>query len=186
MKENCEYPSIPRGKFCEMHRTNKRRIAPSSVPPVSPSIPHEKILEDRFLREEQMEEYERTVEEDRRRIRELEEQKELEMVIELSKKMELDEKRKKIITEPVDNYFNVQIIFPNGRKARRKFEDASRLSDIRNFVDVYLIDNEIKIENYDLVHNYPFMKFTFSENDEPLATTFSQKNFSLYIQNLDS
>ena len=139
-KEDCENPSISRGKFCEMHRTNKRRVSPM------PLIDQERIVEDRLLRDEQKEEYDRTVIEDERRLREIQEEKELELAIEMSRKMEIDDKRKKISDEPCDDYFNIQFFFPSGRRVRRKFSDNLTLSDVRNFVDIYLIDNEIKIE----------------------------------------
>jgi len=177
LKEDCENPSISRGKFCEMHRTNKRRV---------PLIDQERIVEDRLLRDEQKEEYDRTVIEDERRLREIQEEKELELAIEMSRKMQIDDKRKKISDEPSGDYFNIQILFPSGRRVRRKFSDNSTLSDVRNFVDIYLIDNEIEIENYDLIYNFPYRKFTSIDNEYTLNSVFIEKSFSLYIENLNS
>jgi hypothetical protein len=180
LKEDCRNPSIPRGKFCEMHRTNKRRVSPT------PLIDQERIVEDRLLRDEQKEEYDRTVIEDERRMREIQEEKELELAIEMSRKMEIDDKRKNILDEPSSDYFNIQFFFPSGRRVRRKFSDNSLLSDVRNFVDIYLIDNEIKIQNYNLVYNFPCRKFTYSDGEYTLNSIFTEKSFSLYIENLDS
>ena len=177
LKEDCDNPIIPRGKFCEIHRTNKRRGVPDT---------QERILEDRLLREEQKEEYDRTLIEDERRMREIQEEKEIEIVMEMSRKMEIDDKRKKILDEPCVEYFNIQILFPSGRRTRRKFPDISTLSDVRNFIDIYLLDNEIKIENYDLVYNFPYRKFTSIDNEYTLNSVFTEKSFSLYIENLDS
>ena len=179
LKEDCGNPSIPRGKFCEMHRTNKRT-------PIPVVIDQERILEDRLLRDEQKEEYDRTVIEDERRMREIQEEKELELAIEMSRKMEIDDKRRKIGDEPLCEYFNVQFFFPSGRRVRRKFSDNSTLSDVRNFIDIYLVDNKIKIENYDLVYNFPYRKFTSIDNECTLNSVFTEKSFSLYIENLDS
>jgi hypothetical protein len=97
-----------------------------------------------------------------------------------------EEKRNKILSESADDYFNIQILFPSGRRVKRKFQLESSLVDIRNFVDIYILDNEIKIENYDLVHNYPYKKFTYRDNEIPLYSTFDQKSFTLYVENLDS
>ena len=69
----------------------------------------------------------------------------------------------------------------------RRFKKYSKINDIRDYLEVYFYDNNISIINYNLVLNYPTIKFenTKDVNDLKLINSIYTKNTILYIENLD-
>lgn len=86
---------------------------------------------------------------------------ELEAALELSKTLDkeanLKRKRESLQAEPPKGpeATKLRLQLPNGSKIDRRFLATSTLQDVRDFVDVYLGDNEIPIESYSLSTTYP-------------------------------
>ena len=101
-----------------------------------------------------------------------------------------DEKRKKIKDEPlVDNYYLIQFNIPNGKKIKRRFSRLSIIQDVKNYLDIYFIDNKIQIKNYDLCYysSANFNQIITKESDmEILKNLFDSNNFALFIINNDA
>jgi hypothetical protein len=193
-KINCELPSISRGKYCEKHRTNKKK------PPIErirteteqkseethQKVEHEKQLkldEDRIIRSEQDKEYEETVRADQERLDQIEYNKVLEMSINeyfLNKKASLG-------PENIDGvFYNIKIQLPNGLKITRKFKKDCSIGDIRDYIDVYFFENKINIPNYELIINFPYQKFTKDDCNIELQTLEVPKMLMLFLSNLDA
>jgi hypothetical protein len=195
-KDNCNEIAILRGKYCETHKTVKRRQNTNINTPINnleymipSSFKNSQIEENRKLIEEQELEYQRTLNMDRERIRLKDEENELEKILKLSEISFNEEKRKKIKDEPLDNYYLIQFNTPNGKKTKRKFSKVSTIQDIKNYLDIYFIDNNLEIKNYDLCYyssaNCKQLIKTES-NNEILENIFNSNNFALFIINNDA
>ena len=97
---------------------------------------------------------------------------ELEAALELSKTLDkeanLKRKRESLQAEPPKGpeATKLRLQLPNGSKIDRRFLATSTLQDVRDFVDVYLGDNEIPIESYSLSTTYP--RRTYEDKAETL------------------
>jgi Rad3-related DNA helicase len=192
-KNNCSNNAIQRGKYCIIHKTNKKKIIIDDEGDKKENIVSQHFLKnntdydiERILKEEQDEEYKKTMEMDIERIRLKNEEDEIKNIIELSKQMYIQDKKNKIKEEPnesKDNY-NFQFKLPNNNRIKRIFDKDSTLIDIRNFLDIYFYENSLNIENYDLV---TFPKIIFKKNDDKKISEYNlQKNILFFIHNLDS
>ena len=206
-KDNCQQPSIPRGKYCEVHRTGIKKPQTQDIERTRRQVEEEinqkqlederirlqkieddrqlrldqdrlrlqKIEEDRQLRRDQELEYNETILKDKERMRVEEEKKEnerfeeeLAQIIKMSAEMEIEnsiEKKKKSLERLV-----VDENDKNNYKIKFKLKDFTFL-------------NNIKIQNYDLVTNFP--KEILSDLELELSNTKLSKNCILYIENLD-
>lgn len=220
-KDNCNDIAIPRGKYCEKHKTGKRnniRSNPIRVDNYTSGITNsisnhnidsrnlfttennynfeqkEKLRieneENRKIIQEQEIEYQKTLILDRERLRLKEEENELCQILKMSELTFNDEKRKKIKDEPlVDNYYLIQFNIPNGKKIKRRFSRLSIIQDVKNYLDIYFIDNKIQIKNYDLCYysSANFNQIITKESDmEILKNLFDSNNFALFIINNDA
>ena len=203
-KDNCIQPPIPRGKYCEQHRSCKKLRSP---PPsyqnevISQQLNNEeerlRLEEDRLLRQEQEREYNETVIKDRERIRLENEKKESErfeeelaQIMKMSAEMEIENsiKKKRFLLErhvvDENDKSNYQIKFKlKDFTILKKFNKNSTINDLRFFVDMYIHENKIPIENYDLVKNFP--KEILSDLDLELCKSNLSRNCILYVENLD-
>ena len=102
---------------------------------------------------------------------------ELEAALELSKTLDkeasLKRKRESLGVEPPKgpDATKLRLQLPNGSKLDRRFLATASLQDVRNFVDVYLGDNEIPIESYSLSTNFP--RKTFEDHSQTLIDAVS-------------
>jgi len=187
----CELPSIPRGKYCEIHRIKKRNksldielnlnnLRINEEQKVLESF--RKLEEERNLRREQEEDYQKTMEADRERL-------EYEKILILSKDKYFDDLKEKILlhTECLgENFYSIKIQMPNGSKINGKFSIESTVQDVREYVNLYIHENGIHISNYDLILNFPHRKISSEENDLSIQSLSKAKNFILYLSDLDA
>ena len=187
-KPFCEEIAISRGKYCENHRTKKRSNAIAEqrlfMEEYNKNVEKERIENDRIIRREQEIEYEETVRADREIIEKEEFAKSLELsIIEFFK-----EKKKNILPEPLENekFYNIKIALPSGLKLVRKFGENVVLRNVRDYIDVHFYENKIKIQNYDLILNYPNKRLTIQDSNTSLESLNVPKSFILHIYDLDS
>ena len=228
-KDNCQQQSIPRGKYCEVHRTGRKKPQTQDIERTRRQVEEEinqkqlederirlqkieddrqlrldqdrlrlqKIEEDRQLRRDQELEYNETILKDKERMRVEEEKKEnerfeeeLAQIIKMSAEMEIEnsiEKKKKslerlVVDENDKNNYKIKFKLKDFTFLKQ-FNKNSTINDLRNFVDIYIHENNIKIQNYDLVTNFP--KEILSDLELELSNTKLSKNCILYIENLD-
>jgi hypothetical protein len=192
MKPNCYKPSIKKGKYCEEHRTNRRKETISiPLPPPSP------IFESQPLPNNNLELYEerkRIIDEQEREYRENElidklkfeeiENKKYEKQI---KDFEIDSLRNKVFNnELTENSFQIKFSMSNGTKVLHYFNNNALFEDLFEYLDVYFYDNNINITNYELVY---FPNHIFSKKDHSnirINEKFTTKNIVLLIKNLDA
>jgi hypothetical protein len=105
------------------------------------------------LRDEQDDEYERTLKEDRRKVQDnfaalIRESEELYRVEQEARanKEELERKRKSIVSEPG---YTFRFIFPDGKKVSYTIHKTRPVSYMRDIVDVYMADHQ-NIYSYEL------------------------------------
>lgn len=127
--------------------------APNTNPILEPPLLAHTLNEPLSLRDEQDDEYERTLNEDRRKaqdnfaaiIRESEEIYRVEQEAR-AKKEELERKRKSIVSEPG---YTFRFIFPDGKKVSYTIHKTRPVSYMRDIVDVYMADHQ-NIYSYEL------------------------------------
>lgn len=200
-KDNCYEPSIKRGKYCELHRT-RRTI--SSVATTESKVNFEddmdialkiskKIYEDekrkeiqdnRILKEQQEKEYYDSLKLDEEILKQKIKDKEEKINKEKNKKQEFEDIKVKVIEnmpfEEDENIYNIKIKLSKSTLIR-KFKKNCTIEDIRNFLYVY-ID---KINEYNLVLNSPFKKFTKEDNNIKIESLDLPKSFILFVEDLD-
>lgn len=207
-KNNCANEAIPRGKYCELHKTTRTNKINRPLETRSLRIEEEKkdsydrdlelaiknsleglkgienikknqFDEDRKLRLEQDKEYQEAIKLDTERL--LKQKYELEQI---------DLKRLNILeNNPIEkeNYFTIKIKLPNNITLLKKFKEESRVKDVRDYLDVYFFDNKIKINNYVLViNNLTKVKITENDKDTLLSSLNMSNNFIIFLENLDS
>jgi len=202
-KNNCANEAIPRGKYCDLHKTTKttrpsERLRTNSLPIEENKDTYDRDLElalknsleglkikknqfdeDRKLRLEQDKEYQEALRLDTERL--LKEKYELEE-IELKRANTLQNNP----TEK-ENYFNIKIKIPNNLTLLKKFKEESSVKDIQDYLDVYFFDNKIKIKNYLLVvNNLTKVKLDSKDKDILLSSLNMSNNFIMFLENLDS
>ena len=202
-KNNCVNEAIPRGKYCELHKTTRttrplERLRTNSLPIEENKDTYDRDLElalknslegvkikknqfdeDRKLRLEQENEYQEALRLDTERL--------------LKEKIELEEielKRLNILkNNPTEkeNYFNINIKLPHNLNLLKKFKEESSVQDIQDYLDVYFFDNKIKIKNYVLVvNNLTKVKLGSRDKDTLLSSLNMSNNFMMFLENLDS
>jgi hypothetical protein len=195
-KKDCDNTAIPRGKYCDIHRTNKVK---NNIPNLREETKYNyieddidialklsleslkteeknKIEENRKLKVDQENEYNETVKLDLERIKN-----------EKLKLEEIENKRVNISNNnPTDKelYFNIKIKLPTNISLIKKFKEHSFIKDIRDYLDVYFFDNNIKIKNYILLINAGEKKKL--ENDIPISSLNMSNNFIIYLEDLES
>ena len=201
-KPYCELPSIPRGKYSEIHRIKKRTKRSDSDTEINfnnlriseerkelesfrKQEEKEKLEEDRKLRREQEEEFQKTMEADRERL----EQLEYEKILKLSEDKNFEDLKEKISLNTTclgSDFYNIKIQMPNGTKINGKFSIKSTVQDVREYINLYIYENNIRISNYDLILNFPHRKITVEEKDLNIQSLSKAKNFILYLSDLDA
>jgi len=195
-KINCNREAITRGKYCEEHKTKIKSKKPIQVRIMEfeeeemrkkeilekEIIEKQKIDEDRYIRQMQQEDYEQAMKMDSERLDKIE----FENIIMESKKNYYIELRNRFDSEILDNNFlSIRIQLPNGSKINKKFNSKTTLNIIRNYIDLYLYENNIDIKNYDLIYNVPDNMFVL-EDDSYISEIIDEKCFTLYLHNLEA
>jgi hypothetical protein len=206
-KDNCNELSIRRGKYCEMHRTKKIPNREVTLSPIrtQESKTYEDDIEialelsrkiyedekkkqkeeDRFLKEQQEKEYYETLKIDEKILKQKEKDIEDEIDKERNKKIEFEIKKNRVIlnmpSEEDENIYNIKIKLSNTTLIR-KFKKNCTIEDIRDFLYVY---ND-KTNEYNLVLNSPFKKFTKEDVGIKIESLNLPKNFILFVENLDT
>lgn len=159
--------------------------------------------EERRLRSEQDREFEESLENDRRKAEharleaeraELDRRRQLDEARERSERLEAEEaakrrllerKRARLGEEPPNipqKTARIRVQLPNGVKVDRRFlADTHTVQHLRDWIDVYLQDNQVNIEEYSLATNYPRRVL----GDDLLDLTIRQAELNgkvLYVQ----
>lgn len=195
---NCNNQAIVRGKFCEIHRTNKKQISRENTntnnfitqttitsTPSTPNynIQNNNLIEERKLKQEQDIEYQNTLMQDRLRI----EENEYKNILKMSLEQFYIDKKNNLQKEPTESecYF-IKIKIPNGSTLSRKFNLNSKIQDIRDYLDVYFYENKINVQNYNIVFVIPFKKLNTEYNNLFIKDITNQNKFMIHINDNDS
>ena len=192
MKPNCYKPSIKKGKYCEEHRTNRKRETISiPLPPPSPILvsqpPQMNNLESYEERKRIIDEQEREYKEneliDQLKFEEIENKKYEKQI----KDFEIDSLRNKVFNyELTKNSFQIKFSMSNGTKILHSFNEDAIFEDLFDYLDVYFYDNSINISNYELVY-FPNHLFSKKEHSNTgINDKFTTQNIVLLIKNLDA
>ena len=157
----------------------------SLEPPIS-----EEDIEPLTLREEQDSEYERSLIQDRQKKIDKQEEEMLRVIRESEDAFikESDERqkaedllRKRNIVQQMKTGYSFRFVFPNGKRASFTIPELEEISYIRNYIDVYMEDNGIKIERYDL---FIYPKKTLDEDD--IIKDILENKTTLFIRSLEN
>lgn len=180
-KEDCDEIAIPRGKYCEKHRTTKKKneisdfdkaINLSKMTYQNEKKEKEHLEINRLLIEEQDREYEEAKKKDEERINRIKIQEDI-----------INNKRKKISSIELNkDHYKIKIKLQSGNIILKCNKD-NNISYIKDYLDVYFYDNKIKMENYNLILPTKDGKLVVNEN-EKLEELNVPNNFLLYIENL--
>lgn len=143
------------------------------------------IEEERLLKEEQECQFRETEIKDR----ELLESLEIEKVLELSRRIYYKELKDGLNDEIVideKNCFTIKFQFPNGLKNVNKFKHDVTVKTLINYVDVYIYDNNMGIDNYILVLNFPKLELDKGLYYHELKDLVNTSNFVVHIRDLNS
>ena len=158
-KKDCNNTAIARGKYCNIHRTNK---AKNNIPILREETKYNNVDEDieialKLSLETLKIEKTNKIEEDRKL--KIDQESAFDETVKLDiermnrKKVEVEELENKRINisknNPTEkeNYFNIKIKLPSNKALIKKFKEESYVRDIRDYLDVYFFDNNINIKN---------------------------------------
>lgn len=186
-KENCISDSIPRGKYCQEHRCrNKKKpnkLADEEEERLSQMLIRQIIEdenkinnknnsiydEDRLLKAQQEQDYLEAQKQDMENIRKKE--------IEIEKKTKIRMRLLDRIPQSTD--IILQFTFPkNNLKVRHGFSCKSVVSDLYDFVDILMEDNNIKHFDYRLIM-YP--NTVFEKSNKMLVEVDIKSGLSFFI-----
>ena len=195
-KKDCNNTAIARGKYCNIHRTNK---AKNNIPILREETKYNNVDEDieialKLSLETLKIEKTNKIEEDRKL--KIDQESAFDETVKLDiermnrKKVEVEELENKRINisknNPTEkeNYFNIKIKLPSNKALIKKFKEESYVRDIRDYLDVYFFDNNINIKNYILLIN-ALEKKTL-ENSDLISSLNMSNNFMIFLEDLDS
>jgi hypothetical protein len=166
-KDGCNNFSIPRGKYCNVHRTIKRKQT---------NIP-QNILEDRVLIDEQNDEYLKTLEADLKRFREKDEEK----IIFEKNILSIKENVEKI--ERDEKYFYVKVVFTekNGFFYIFELHKHATSKDLYDLIDFFIYENKIEYCNEFILIYYPNIEI-HRDPIKNLETIFNNKNVQVKLK----
>jgi hypothetical protein len=166
-KEGCDNFSIPRGKYCNVHRTVKRKQTNTS----------DNIIEDRLLIEEQNREYLETLEADLKKIQEKKDEKIMfeNNLLKIKKNVEKIDGDKK--------YFSVKVVFTekNGFFYIFELHKHATTKDLYDLIDFFIYENKIDYSNDFSFIYYPNIEI--NRNDiKSLETIFNNKTIQVKVK----
>jgi len=155
-KPSCDNFSIPRGKFCDIHTTSKKRIKTSYS--VENEEKDKENEERRKIIAEQKEEYETCYLADLEMIRKKEEDE----IIKQVKEFEIQEKKKffdNYVIKDDEECIQFQILLKNGVKLLKSFKTNEYIQILFDYIDnciaydkneyIFVMYPKIKINRYD-------------------------------------
>lgn len=195
-KKDCNNTAITRGKYCNIHRTNKVK---NNIPVLREETKYNNVDEDieialKLSLETLKIEKTNKIEEDRKL--KIDQESAFDETVKLDiermnrKKLEIEELENKRINisknNPTEkeNYFNIKIKLPSNKALIKKFKEESYVNDIRDYLDVYFFDNNINIKNYILLINALEKKKL--ENSDLISSLNMSNNFMIFLEDLDS
>ena len=187
-KIGCKGQAIPRGKYCESHRTNKKKERDVEYKENSNITQNnDDILLNRMLLQEQDEEYKKVMQMDIERMNKIEEEKLNEEILKQIEDDIINTKRNNIIRiiEESKNCYKIKFVLHNGTRIQQNFIENLKFNDMYDFIDIYFYDNNIDIKNYIFHTNYPKKEFGYEYRPEFLSDHIKDKNILFYIYNLD-
>lgn len=197
-KPYCNNQSIPRGKYCEYHKTTTRRhrLAPPlpsqlqpSLQEIIPSHNHHhrsddndrktQLLIDRILKEEQEAEYLDAIEKDKLKFTE-KHNKEIKLQLR-EEQFKTRQERLDIIEPALDeiNILKLKFHLPNNLKVIRSFRQTDLIDDIFEFLEVFMYNN--KIEGDFQVIMYPKIIVTNEQRNNLISTLNSTGNKMCFV-----
>ena len=162
-KEDCNQPSIKRGKYCIDHCTVRKIVESFSPISSSTTIQFEhnndnefRYIEDRMIMREQDREYEEAYKQNLENLRLREEMLKKEEEKKLNFEIEIEKKRHNEETRENDEFYKIKFVFSNlhGLTIISTFSRDDILENIFNFIDVFLHDSSVSIGEYELI-SYP-------------------------------
>lgn len=162
-KEDCNQPSIKRGKYCIDHCTVRKIVESFSPISSSTTIQFEhnndnefRYIEDRMIMREQDREYEEAYKQNLENLRLREEMLKKEEEKKLNFEIEIEKKRHNEETRENDEFYKIKFVFSNlhGLTIISTFSRDDILENIFNFIDVFLYDSSVSIGEYELI-SYP-------------------------------
>lgn len=190
-KIGCKGQAIPRGKYCESHRTNKKKEREIEYKEISDIIHNtqnnDDILLNRMLLQEQDEEYRKAMQMDMERMNRIDEEKLNEEILKQIEEDIVNSKRNNInrIIQESKSAYKIKFILHNGTRIQQNFIENLKFNDLYDFIDIYFADNNIDIKNYTFQTNYPKKEFGYEYRPEFISDHIKDKNILFYIYNLD-
>jgi FAS-associated factor 2 len=110
----------------------------------------------------------------------------LEMSVTLNDEAVLARKRGRLAPEPPagPDATKLRLQLPSGKKLDRRFAAEATLQEVRDFVDVALVDNGLDIKTYSLSTNMP--RKTYNEDGATLRVAGLHPQSVLFVQDLDA
>jgi len=124
-------------------------------------------------------------EEEEERLRQ-EKEEALRLARQQEKEAVLKRKRGSLPPEPVPPApaMKLRLQFPNGTKSDRRFSPTDTIQVVRDYIDIFVADNSMELENYSMSANFP--KRTFEDCALSLQTAGLHSADTIYIHDLDA
>ena len=181
-KINCTEFAEYRKQFCITHR---RKLKPNTNL-------ESKIDDNSFERSNLINEQNIDYEESLRVDMENRYQKDIEEALKISLKIErieqVEKKKKEIelLDSLIDenNFISLKFKLPNSILLTKKFYIDVKFKDLRNFLDCYILENKIVLENYIIVSNFPKKIYDIESNSILLKDEYKEKNIVFYVSEI--
>lgn len=178
-KDNCFDICIPRGKYCLNHRTNKRKEKIESD--ISTAInlskmEYNKELEkNRILINEQDIEYEKASKKDEEMFNKIRLKEEL-----------INNKRRKVSLIKLNHKDHYKIKIKTHKcDLILKLNKDSKIIDIKDQIDLYIYDNNLNINDYNLIVQTNEGKKILKDLNEKIYNLEMPNNFLLYLDMIE-
>lgn len=193
----CDGLPIPRGKYCEKHRTNKRNLSIFEEEKQHNFVYEESknadAIDTDFYYEEskttntdlinqQNKEYENAMKLDLERMK-IKEDEDYEKILELSKKeYELQCKKQYFSEQTMNENEIIMIKFSlKNKKIQHIFNKNSQIYLLFDFIDIYCHDNDIILNDYYFI-TYPKVTITRKQSNEIIGNILNDKQILLSIR----
>ena len=176
-KPSCDNFSIPRGKFCDIHTTSKKRIKTSYA--IEDEEKNKENEERRKIIAEQKEEYDRCYLADLEMIRKKEEDELIKQV----KEFEIQEKKNffdNYVIEDDEEFIQFQILLKNGVKLFKSFKTNECIQILFDYIDNCIDCNGYDKNEYIFVM-YPKIKIG-RECKDVIKNIFKEKKIALFVE----
>ena len=83
-----------------------------------------------------------------------------------------------------NNFISLKFKLPNSILLTKKFYIDVKFKDLRNFLDCYILENKIVLENYIIVSNFPKKIYDIESNSILLKDEYKEKNIVFYVSEI--